>query len=110
SLKTADFEQAKVALATLAATAPQIKNQGVAPSSREVLTLAVLKAYIDDRGSAIASEDAATIAVKHFTSYLDQAGQIGAPVSYWTPSRQIECARWLNETHKHSAGYIARMF
>ena len=33
-----------------------------------------------------------------------------APVAFWTPAQQLECARWLRAEHGHSAGYITRLF
>src|SRR5262249_58415216 len=74
------------------------------------LTLAVLKAYMDGRGSAIASEQVADRAVVLFTQYLDHTKKLAASVAFWTPAQQLECARWLITTHGHSAGYIERLF
>jgi hypothetical protein len=108
SLGTADEAEAKIKLAAIVAEAPAT-TQGPLPPS-EVLTVAILKAYIDERGSAIASEHIASRAVELFTGYMESLRQIGASVAFWTPSRQIECAKWLRKTYEHSPGYIARLF
>jgi integrase len=109
SLGTSDVEAAKIALATLVSSAPQGTRQGP-PGPGEVLTLAVLKAYMDEHAAGIASEDVAARAVELFTAHLQSIGSIEAPVSHWTPSRQLECARWLHAKFDHSAGGIARLF
>jgi len=110
SLDTADFEAAKIALAALVATAPQGSPQAGPPGAGQVLTIAALRAYMDDRGQVIASEEQAEIAVTHFANYVETIGRIDAPVSFWTPAQQFACAAWLRETHGHSAAYIARLF
>lgn len=80
------------------------------PEASRVLTLAVLKAYMDDRDRAIASEEQADHAIQLFTLYLDHIKQIEVPVSFWTPAQQLACAKWLHHEHDHSAAYIARLF
>lgn len=110
SLKTTDFEEAKVRLAALVASAPSSANRIGPPGPDQVLTVAALKAYLEERGSHIASEDAAERAVQLFTDYLVSANKIDAPVAFWTPARQLELAKWCVEKHKHSAGYIERLF
>jgi integrase len=107
SLKETDFERAKLRLAALIATAPQITREGP-PDPSCVLTLAVLQAYMDGRGAAIASEDVATRAVFLITTFLDSIKRIDAPVSFWTPAQQLEFAKWCRENYQHSAGTIAR--
>jgi hypothetical protein len=109
SLGTTDEGEAKIKLASLVAAAPQGHRQGP-PSAGDVLTLAVLKAYMDGRGADIASEDVASRGCDLFTDWLTQIKRIDAPVEFWTPSQQIECARWLREHFEHSAGYIERLF
>jgi integrase len=109
SLGTADVEAAKIALATLISAAPQAARQGP-PGPGEVLTLAVLKAYMDEHGAAIASEDVAARAVELFTEHLRNVDEIDAPVSYWTPSRQLECAKWMRTKYDHAPATIARHF
>jgi integrase len=108
SLGTTDFEQAKIKLAALVAIAPQTA-QGP-PSPERVLTLSVLQAYLDDRGPHIASENVADRAVQLFTEYLQGIRQINATVAFWTPSQQLEFAKWCVATLGHSAGYIERLF
>jgi hypothetical protein len=66
------------------------------------------KAYLETH-STIASDVAARIAVKHFIDYLETLDQQQAPVSFWTPARQLEFARWCVKTRKHGAGYLERM-
>jgi integrase len=108
SLKTKNFEQAKIKLAALIATAPQ--SSIGAPSPNDVMTVAVLDAYLEDRGQHIASEEAAQRAVQLFTEYLQSIGRLEAKVAFWTPSQQLEFARWCVAKHNHSAGYIERLF
>jgi hypothetical protein len=110
SLKTRDVEQAKIKLAALIAAAPQAANAQAAPGAGEVMTLAALKAYMEGRGSMIASEDAAARAVQLFTDHLEATRSLAAPVAFWTPARQLEFARWCRSEHGHSAPYIARLF
>jgi hypothetical protein len=109
TLGTADEEQAKIKLAGLVATAPQTSREGASECSA-VLTLAVFQAYMDGRGSEIASEAAADRAIELFTDYLTHIKRLDAPVSFWTPAQQLECAKWLHKTHDHAASYIARVF
>lgn len=109
SLETADREQAKIALATLVATAPQAAREGAAAPG-QVLTLAVLKAYLDERAPDIASQELADRAGVLFGDWLADIKRLDASVAFWTPAQQMECARWLHRTHDHSAGYIARLF
>jgi integrase len=108
SLKTTDFEEAKIKLAALVAAAP--KSSLGAPSPNDVMTIAVLDAYLEDRGQHIASEEAAERAVQLFTEYLESIRRLDAEVAFWTPSRQLEFARWCVAKHHHSAGYIERLF
>jgi len=110
SLKTRDVEQAKIKLAALIAAAPQAADAQAAPGAGEVMTLAALKAYMEGRGSMIASEDAAARAVQLFTDHLEATRSLAAPVAFWTPARQLEFARWCRSEHGHSAPYIARLF
>lgn len=109
SLGTTDFEQAKIKLAALVATAPQTNNRGV-PTPDIILTTAVLETYLEDRGPQIASEEQAERAVQLITKYLQSIGRVDAVVSFWTPSQQLEFARWCLAEYSHSAGYIERLF
>jgi len=109
SLEETNFEQAKVKLATLVSSAPQGEATQGTPRADRVLALAVLKAYLDTRATRIASEEAAIRAVQIVTDYLESIRRLEAPVAFWTPSRQLEFARWCRTTHGHSAAYIARL-
>jgi integrase len=109
SLGTTDFEQAKIKLATIVTAAPQTSSRGV-PNPDVVLTTAVLEAYLEDRGPHIASEEQAERAVQLFTEYLQSVGRVDAMVSFWTPSQQLEFAKWCVVEYGHSAGYIERLF
>jgi hypothetical protein len=110
SLKTTNFEEAKIRLAALVASAPSNTNGVGPPGPDQVLSVAALKAYLDERGSHIASEYAAERAVELFTDYLTSISKIEAPVAFWTPAQQLELAKWCVEEHRHSAGYIERLF
>ncbi len=111
SLGVTDFEAAKIKLATLVAAAPNITDQQEgAPAPGRVLTVAVLKAYLDDRATKIASEEVAIRAVQLITAYLADLDQVEASVGFWTPAQQLELARWLHTEHEHSPGYIERLF
>jgi integrase len=41
---------------------------------------------------------------------LQSIDRVDAPVAFWTPSQQLEFARWCVKEHEHSAGYIERIF
>jgi integrase len=97
-------------LAALVASAPGDANRIGPPGPDQILSVAALKAYLDERGSHIASGDAAERAVELFTDYLASISKIDAPVAFWTPSQQLELAKWCVEKHGHSAGYIERLF
>ena len=109
SLECSDFEQAKIHLAALVATAPAATAERGPPPPDQVLTLAVLQAYLDGPATRIASEDAAIRAVAIVNEYLAHIGRIAAPVSFWTPSQQTLLAGWCRDTYGHSAAYIARI-
>jgi hypothetical protein len=110
SLKTTDFEEAKVKLAALVASAPRSAYRVGPPGPDQILSVAALKAYLDEHGSHIASEDAAERAVELFTDYLASISKIDAPVAFFTPAQQLELAKWCVEKHQHSAGYMERLF
>jgi hypothetical protein len=98
SLETADFEAAKIALAALVAAAPAASGQAPAPD--QVLSLAILKAYMDGHGATIASEEVAQRAVTLFADYLASILRLDASVAFWTPAQQLECARWLRQSFR----------
>src|SRR5262249_17517017 len=109
SLGTTDFEQAKIALAALVAAAPRGPSASL-PSRDGVLTVAVLKAYLDERAPHIASEHVAYRAVALVTDYLSSINRPDATVSFWSAAQQLEFAKWCVTTHGHSAGYVERLF
>jgi hypothetical protein len=74
------------------------------------MTAVALKAYLDGRASQIRSEEWAVRVVKLAVEYLTFKGVPEAPVSYWTPSRQLEFASWLRGKFKHSPATIERAF
>ena len=110
SLDERDFEQAKIRLAALVAASPQAENKGGTPEAGEVMTVAVLKEYMDGHGAAIASTQVVDRAIALFAEFLQDNKCEAAPVSYWSPARQLEFAEWCHERYAHSAGYIARLF
>jgi hypothetical protein len=111
SLKERDFERAKIKLAALVAVSPSpSRGIGRTQNASEVLTTAVLKAYLDERAPHIASEEAADRSIRLVTEYLDETNNLDAPVSFWTKSRQLEFAKWCVAKHQHGAGYIERIF
>src|SRR5579864_693896 len=59
SLGTPDTAEAKIRLAALVAAAPKAASTGTPPDPGQVMTVAALKAYMDDHGSSIASEEQA---------------------------------------------------
>jgi integrase len=110
SLGTTDFEKAKIALAEIVASAPRTESEERTPGPDGVLTLTVLQAYLDGHGSQIASGDVAERAVQLITEYLQSIERVDATVAFWTPSQQLEFARWCVTKHQHSAGYVERLF
>jgi len=110
SLGVTDKEEAKIKLAALVAAAPQAGSGQAAPGPDQVLTLAVLQAYLDTRATQIASEEAAGRAVVLFTDYLTHIKRVAAPVAFWTPAQQLAFAKWSRATHGHAPSYIARLF
>src|SRR5579871_5091468 len=63
SLGTANEGEAKIRLAALVATAPKAAAAGAPADPSQVMTVAAFKAYMDTRGSSIASEEQADRAV-----------------------------------------------
>jgi integrase len=110
SLKTTDFEEAKVKLAALVASAPDSAERRGPPGPHQILSVAALKAYLDDRGARIASSNVAERAVELFSDHLASINEIDAPVAFWTPAQQLEFAKWSVQRHGHSAGYLERLF
>jgi hypothetical protein len=109
SLRTADSEAAKQALVALCAAAPA-RAADECPDPRSVLTLHVLEAYLTGHATTIASEEQAIRAVAIVTEYLrDEVKNLAAPVSLWTPSRQLDLARYCHKTFSHTAATIDRV-
>ena len=106
SLRTTDFEQAKQKLVALAAVAPVPLD--AAPGPRDVLTTAVLDAYASGHATTIASEALVIRASVLVVEYLRVRGSVSAPVSFWTPARQLDFAGYLHEKHKHVPATIHR--
>jgi hypothetical protein len=70
---------------------------------------AALNNYLDGHATTIRSESDATRAVTLAKQYMtDHAKNPMAPVSFWTPSRQLEFAKWLRDTLGHSPASIER--
>ncbi|MDA9530347.1 hypothetical protein [Bradyrhizobium sp. CCBAU 25338] len=107
SLRTADLEEAKVKLAALVLSAPAGSSATV-PGPDAVLTVAALANYIDGHATTIRSEDDAIRAGELAKQYLEHVKKPMAPVSFWTPSRQLDFAKWLHETFKHKPASIER--
>lgn len=74
------------------------------------MTAAVLRSYMEGHGSTIVTEGAAERARTLFTEFLAGKNIPEAAVSFWTPSQQLEFAKWSLEKYSHSAGNIARNF
>ena len=99
SLKTTDFEEAKVRLAALVASAPSSANRVGPPGPDQILSVAALKAYLDERG------------VTHCIRGCGRAGG-GAVHGLSCQHKQDRCtcrildaspaARWLNGASKNT--------
>jgi hypothetical protein len=108
TLKTTDWEEAKVKLAALVLSAPAAAGTAI-PSPDQVLTLAALANYVDGHATTIRSESDAIRAADLAKQYLELGAKNPlAPVSFWTPSRQLDFARWLRTTFNHSPASIER--
>lgn len=108
SLETADWEAAKVALAALVLSAPA-STEGQIPGPHQVMTIAALKNYLDGHATTIRTEADAARAVDLCQEYLEKHVKNSmAPVSFWTPSRQLDFAGWLHRNFKHSPASIER--
>ena len=108
SLKCTDFEEAKIKLAALVLSAPANVNTAI-PGPDGILTVAALANYVDGHATTIRSEADAVRAAELAKEYLhDHVRQPMAPVSFWTPSRQLDFARYLNTRYAHSPASIER--
>jgi hypothetical protein len=108
SLGTTDWEEAKVELAALVLSAPAIKD-GDIPGPDQVMTMAALANYLDGHATTIRSlpdaERACELAKRYLTEHVKNPM---APVSFWTPSRQLEFCKWLRATFQHAPASIER--
>jgi integrase len=108
TLKTADWEEAKIKLAALVLSAPAAAGAAV-PGPDQILTVAALANYVDGHATTIRSEADAIRAADLARQYLEAGAKNPlAPVSFWTPSRQLDFARWLRSTFNHSPASIER--
>ncbi len=107
SLRTADWEEAKVALAALILAAPATKGAAV-PGPDQVLTVAALTNYLDGHAQTIRSTPDAERACELAKQYLEHVKEPLATVSFWTPARQLGFAKWIRETLKHTPASIER--
>lgn len=73
------------------------------------MTVAALANYINDHATTIRTESDAQRAVDLAKEYLEKKVKDPmATVSFWTPSRQLDFAKWLNETYGHAPASIER--
>jgi integrase len=68
-----------------------------------------MEAYLNGHATTIRSEGQALRAAALVVDYLKAVKQISAPLSFWTPSRQLDFAGWLHRTHQHGAATIERV-
>jgi hypothetical protein len=107
SLHTADFEEAKTKLVGLVAAAPV---SGEAPSPKNVLCVRIFESYLDGHATTIRTTEAAERAIALAAEWLETIRSPTAKVTFWTPSRQTEFARWLVDEKHLAAGTIERTF
>lgn len=72
------------------------------------MTMAVLDAYTGSHAQGIESEPIVVRAGVLVVEYLKAHATIEAPISFWTPARQIDFARYLNQTYGHVPATIHR--
>lgn len=107
SLGTADWQEAKIELATLVLAKPQAT--GGVPGPDQVTAIAALDNYLNGHATTIRSEDDAVRAAELAKRYIIE--DIKNPlmsVAAWTPARQLEFARWLHATFRHKPTSIER--
>ncbi len=108
TLGTTDWEAAKVALAALVLSAPATKD-GQIPGPNQVMTVAALTNYLDGHATTIRSSSDADRACDLAKKYLNEhVKQPMAPISFWTPSRQLDFAKWMRTTFGHTPASIER--
>lgn len=73
------------------------------------MTVAALANYLDGHATTIRSVSDAERACELAKQYLDShVKQPMAPVSFWTPARQLEFCKWLRGTFGHAPASIER--
>lgn len=72
------------------------------------MTVAALTNYLDGHATTIRSSSDADRGCDLARQYLDHVKQPMAPVSFWTPSRQLDFARWMHTTFGHTPASIER--
>ena len=102
SLRTADFEAAKQALVDLASATPR----NLSPET--VSTAHVIEQYLDGHAQGIATAAYAERVGQIVGEFMQARGNAAAPVSWWTPSRQLDFCRWCVETLNHKPATIER--
>ena len=108
TLGTTDWAEAKIKLAALVLSAPATTD-GQIPGPGQVMTVAALANYIQGHATTIRSEADAIRAADLAKQYLEtHVKNPMAPVSFWTPSRQLEFSKWLRDTFGHSPASIER--
>ena len=107
SLRTADWEDAKVKLAALVLSAPATKGDAI-PGPNQIMTVAALANYLDGHAQTIRSSSDADRACELAKLYLDHIKQPMATVAFWTPARQLDFAKWVREKYGHTPASIER--
>jgi len=107
SLKTTDFEEAKLKLAAIVGTGV---TQDDAREPEKVMISAVLNHYFTQRTDKLPSADAARRAGVLVTNFLiDEAGfKPSVKVSVFTKGMQQKFAEWCAVEFDHSVAYISR--
>lgn len=104
SLRTADFETAKQALIDLAGATPR----NLSPET--VSTAHVLEHYLDGPAKNIRTAVYAERVAQIVGEFLTARNNVAAPVAWWTPSRQLDFAKWAIETLAHKPSTVERNF
>lgn len=108
TLGTTDWAQAKIELAALVLSAPATSD-GQIPGPGQVMTVAALTNYLDGHATTIRTTADAERACDLAKQYLnDHVKNPMAPVSFWTPSRQLDFCKWLHATFNHKPASIER--
>jgi hypothetical protein len=108
TLGTTDWEAGKTALAALVLSAPATKD-GAIPGPDRIMTVAALTNYLDGHATTIRSSSDADRACDLAKQYLNEhVKNPMAPVSFWTPARQLEFSKWLSDKFGHTPASIER--